>query len=567
MSRDALVALRCKPWVKAGWKIWVDALCINQQDVLERATQVKRMREIYTRAWTPLVWLGAASDGSEQVMDVLGAIAADEGIQDGVNALEKFVARRPEVFQRGIWRATYDFVARVYWTRVWVLQELSLGKANMPILYGDRTRRWDEVYRFFALLGTADDIWNQYIVEELAEVGRVIERDPHGMLDPSHKIWKHQKEVESGGRGLNLLQVMSLSREDDSTNPRDKVYGLLALMDRKVAAEIQVEYLSSVEQVYSHFIKVAIKVTKLLELLRHVAYVGSFELPCWVPDWTATTVMLPMTSMPYRASGDVVAEVTYPHPDILACRGFILDTLDGLGTVWRDEEEVWPRSTVRQTASQHNAYGTFEGMRDALWRTLVANRNSQGSILEEDYSVLLAAPALFKARHSLRNGEVKSIAHNFLMSWCAGFFAGNASLKLAGRQLTSYLVSDMDPDAVDSSVLRNALIARDRLNIRRRLFSTWKGYLGMVQHDALPTDVVCILYGCSMPMVLRPSEGGFLLVGECYLHGLMEGEAFELLRRQDTVERDFRLVGRNVDVPRTINHGNFAKGWKYTEEA
>ncbi|KAI0449581.1 hypothetical protein F5B21DRAFT_493781 [Xylaria acuta] len=40
-----------------GWLVWIDALCINQQDIVERATKARRMRDIYSKDFTPLVWL------------------------------------------------------------------------------------------------------------------------------------------------------------------------------------------------------------------------------------------------------------------------------------------------------------------------------------------------------------------------------------------------------------------------------------------------------------------------------------------------------------------------------
>lgn len=42
----------------SGVRLWVDAICINQDDGLERATQVKRMKQIYSTAMRTIVWLG-----------------------------------------------------------------------------------------------------------------------------------------------------------------------------------------------------------------------------------------------------------------------------------------------------------------------------------------------------------------------------------------------------------------------------------------------------------------------------------------------------------------------------
>jgi hypothetical protein len=54
----ALLQLRDHSRVRQGFRIWVDALCINQADLVERAVQVARMKEIYERAWHVVVWLG-----------------------------------------------------------------------------------------------------------------------------------------------------------------------------------------------------------------------------------------------------------------------------------------------------------------------------------------------------------------------------------------------------------------------------------------------------------------------------------------------------------------------------
>ena len=55
-------------------------------------------------------------------------------------------------------------------------------------------------------------------------------------------------------------------------------------------------------------------------------------------------------------------------------------------------------------------------------------------------------------------------------------------------------------------------------------------------------DVVCVLFGGKMPFVLRPwNDGKFLLVGECYVHGFMQGEALELLERGEIDEEMFHI--------------------------
>lgn len=59
-----------------------------------------------------------------------------------------------------------------------------------------------------------------------------------------------------------------------------------------------------------------------------------------------------------------------------------------------------------------------------------------------------------------------------------------------------------------------------------RLVATERGDLGMGPGAARKGDVVCVLVGCSVPVVLRGDERrGFVLVGECFVPGYMQGEA------------------------------------------
>jgi len=62
-----------------------------------------------------------------------------------------------------------------------------------------------------------------------------------------------------------------------------------------------------------------------------------------------------------------------------------------------------------------------------------------------------------------------------------------------------------------------------------RPFISEKGYVGLAPERAVPGDVLCVIIGATVPYVLRRvAEGGFELVGEAYVHGIMDGEAMYL---------------------------------------
>ena len=63
-----------------------------------------------------------------------------------------------------------------------------------------------------------------------------------------------------------------------------------------------------------------------------------------------------------------------------------------------------------------------------------------------------------------------------------------------------------------------------------RFFHTAGGYLGLGPPAALPGDLVCVLSGCTMPLVLRRVSAGYVLVGQCHVLGLMDGEGAQPVR-------------------------------------
>jgi hypothetical protein len=66
--------------------------------------------------------------------------------------------------------------------------------------------------------------------------------------------------------------------------------------------------------------------------------------------------------------------------------------------------------------------------------------------------------------------------------------------------------------------------------------------VGIAPRKSQVSDIICVFYGCSVPIVLRPIEGtkGFQFIGECYVHGIMDGEALDK-KHLRAKERWFKL--------------------------
>ncbi|KAF2197295.1 hypothetical protein GQ43DRAFT_444377 [Delitschia confertaspora ATCC 74209] len=78
----------------------------------------------------------------------------------------------------------------------------------------------------------------------------------------------------------------------------------------------------------------------------------------------------------------------------------------------------------------------------------------------------------------------------------------------------------------------------------RRLLITNEGLLGMAPCHARKGDVVAIIFGCSIPLVLRrlSTRDAWLVIGECYVDAYMNGEVRREVRRGERVVRQFTLV-------------------------
>jgi hypothetical protein len=99
---------------------------------------------------------------------------------------------------------------------------------------------------------------------------------------------------------------------------------------------------------------------------------------------------------------------------------------------------------------------------------------------------------------------------------------------------------------------RNCFVSRlhdtkGEIGMARRLVTTNEGHIGMTPYRAKKGDLICVLLGCSIPVVLRKREQewseGFIgesyeFIGECYLHGFMNGEAQDCGKFET---KDFRL--------------------------
>ncbi|KAF2191188.1 hypothetical protein K469DRAFT_366276 [Zopfia rhizophila CBS 207.26] len=149
--------------------------------------------------------------------------------------------------------------------------------------------------------------------------------------------------------------------------------------------------------------------------------------------------------------------------------------------------------------------------------------------------------------HMARTGIGESSSSNQLGSIApppAGFQGSSGALSwvlrgAAQKELNKGNV--LDPGKEDT--ITRSILALEEMNSAMRSMErramvafTTSGYFVWTHGEAVrETDIVCILLGCSYPVILRPRGDYFEIVSECYIDQYMSGEALELLG-EDAVE-------------------------------
>ncbi|KAK5657179.1 hypothetical protein OQA88_3237 [Cercophora sp. LCS_1] len=233
-----------RPW-RGLRLIWVDAICINQSDTTERDEQVAKMTRIYRNCSQVVVHLGEdlvpLPEPHRYPQKQKLEFAASQYAQDFYNLLE-----------------------RRYFGRVWIIQELVLPRqVSIPI-------------RNFELVADRDTAKDGYWRNQLT----------------ARNAWI--AHIASGqARDRDIFQVMRETFRSDCTDPRDQIFGVLALLGqvdtaKSGAHDLQPNYSLSRLQVFIGIFAYTLLRLKRTELFYHSAGVlGAHETSLsWLPDWT-----------------------------------------------------------------------------------------------------------------------------------------------------------------------------------------------------------------------------------------------------------------------------------------
>ncbi|KAJ8132957.1 hypothetical protein O1611_g673 [Lasiodiplodia mahajangana] len=258
--------------------LWIDAVCINQEDIDERSAQVALMEEIYSNATSTVIWLG----------DIDGTNIHDEDITKGQKVVQFASSILSNPLSDILWNGdcipmdhAIQTTAPSWKDRGWIIQEYVLSRRPY-FQFGSKTRMIDKAdpslgHRGFAVPDSG------FILEKKI----VMFPGLWGLAERLKKLDRIRMEMERG-KFISLYHAALATGESETTDPRDKVYSLLSFLNPVERALVYPDYRSSTEAVFSGATYAALKGPtgfSILELIKFDMSGIPSALPTWAYDF------------------------------------------------------------------------------------------------------------------------------------------------------------------------------------------------------------------------------------------------------------------------------------------
>ena len=363
--------------------MWIDAICLNQDDHDERSAQVARMANIYANASSVVVWLGPADrsaanafqlieDLSHRIINVKANAGKAANDNSWLNLhyhslrLWKLLGRRE--FSH---RDAMDLAAlfcRNWFERAWVIQEVALAK-QVLVRCGHLALSWfslELVACWMRSSGFAKEYQGVHdrLRRHVDAPGHSIAASPleisklrEGFRDPSYSgLTPVIKGMDQETATINLYRALyrftGTFRFYQATDQRDKIIAPLSLAlhwagdvlpndDHDIRSLL--DYTKSPSQIYERASEMLIQHTGELSILLMVedtSVRNHPDLPSWVPDFSVSMmpIICEISQRPVVSAVPTVAKV---GGSVLSCAGRRVSEVTLVGPGRADIRSSW----------------------------------------------------------------------------------------------------------------------------------------------------------------------------------------------------------------------------------
>lgn len=547
--------------------LWVDALCIDQGDVDERNCQVRLMGNIFSEADRVIVWLGEERPATRTAFASLEALDLNHRLHEdytGVGYERQMLWLKDDSGRgsdRGLfgistiglsnimydemsrnlsevyWYAINDLLQQAWFHRLWVIQEISHAQRAI-VVSGNAIIPWSTLAR--ACLYMQEHDLTRYLDQSSYYACRIVN------IMEKMRAQKHRR---------SLFDVVLTNAYGGCTEPSDKIFAVMSISDGRDMSdwEFSFNYNLPTYELFKRFAIWDIVRNRSLRVLA-CASAGPRNseipppLPSWVPDWSRlmdqNVLVRCRSTSDFAASGNTQRDVRFSHnKERMHVKGAVVDSIRIVGSApyfvkttssLKLDERITDQLVLMNDWLREcwNIAGAGRPMTrtiyEEFWKTMLCGLTWSGHPVPEAYSRYFRRYLVFvrqapKALETfLKNPQAAAVTHPFVRTECLRVPLEHSYTETRSVEFYKWF----HKHRMTNSLIEDSL---QRWSARKRFCRTEDGRLARVPENAAPGDSICILHGAEVPYVLRLQEDGtFTVIGECYVHGIMHGEALDL---------------------------------------
>jgi hypothetical protein len=496
--------------------LWIDAACINQNDIEERNAHVRYMSLVYSKSQGNLVYLG------EDEEDLSGlAFATLRRLNEKKLAMTRSISPDSKEL-----KALDSVFSRPWFRRAWVVQEVVLGGTSLCHLGQHTILLHQFIFAALAVRRAAEwqDTHAEVTEKFSAETAIAIEN----LVTVSGLRDQYKKGIPEVP---DIAELIPRSRQ--CSNPRDMVYCIIGLLDppatRDMPPRLRIRYEDTVQNVYRSATRYSLAHRDSPYILHQVVHRTDGEIydndgfPTWVPQWHRQLE----TGTPSRLS---IKFHCWPHnelikpkdkcedllPNLLRLDGIVIDTVTSVTDVLRLDD-------CHDPVAVNNFVTTAEH---------IARQVTSESSSKLDFTTSLAKTLIAGSFNFFKLCTQDDIDH---------FSRYRQHLSRLVQENATRLIRNIPPGD-GSRRYHNQLTT---VCVWRRFMATKHGHIGLAPQATRAGDAVVALRNGMWPFVLRRvdcEEERWQLLGQAYLRGYMQGEIVEECRKGERKVVQFTIV-------------------------
>ncbi|EPE25378.1 hypothetical protein GLAREA_01290 [Glarea lozoyensis ATCC 20868] len=283
--------------------LWIDRLCINQQDITEKSSQVALMSTTYSSTESVIVWLERhdvhASAALQIQNDFKFALDLDYQTRCRHNPNEAIfwqtiAIQEPHDF---MWNSWLKFFSRSWHSRLWTLQETSLAGSVEQVLCGELRFEW-RCLRDLSLYYFALPEWMRYFrTRSQYFQGPVIAMKPRAIYEYRVSFsseWEAKLGLRYGSSDFGSIMMEELlhSLPLQCSNPRDRIFAIFGMRQAgrrpEELSKIVIDNGDEPLELFRNVTEICLILSPslaILSLVGHDTCHLSSGIPSWVPDF------------------------------------------------------------------------------------------------------------------------------------------------------------------------------------------------------------------------------------------------------------------------------------------